>query len=221
MSEVEQEATEGAEEAPEGTEGTEEVGEPGDGEEAGEEAGEAESTHADEQAIFDEKEAEKGRKRIDRAVTGLVKTLQEVLADEAQYLQPCPRCVSDFPGMIWSPEVKQVLPDVRAAVMISMGENPDPALRQDPRANICPVCEGWGKVLTGSHVARFTKLDCEECHGRGFIGARAATIPAQEAPVPVGVAVTNGSSDEPQPDTDPWGRVRGEVNYGVLPGYET
>ena len=172
------------------------------------------------QASFDERAAEAGRKRIDRAVKSMVTTLNQVLADEAQYLQPCPRCADDFPGLIWQPGVKGVLPETRAAVMISMGEDPDPTLNPDPRANRCQVCDGWGKVATGSRVARQDKMECEECKGRGWIGPRSAALPAANAapsPVLYEVSSTNGQE---APPTDPWGRVKGEPLYGVMPGFE-
>jgi hypothetical protein len=169
---------------------------------------------------FSEREKEAGRKRIERAVSKMVTTLQQVLADEAEFLQPCPRCADDFPGLIWKPEVKQVLPQVRAAVMVSMGENPDPTLKQDPRASTCDRCDGYGKVSTGSKVARQDKLECEECHGRGWVGPRAATLPAAGTVVQsidFTPAEQNGSD---APPTDPWGRVKGEPLYGVMPGFE-
>lgn len=196
--------------------------EPGEGEQVEEEERDTpeEETHPDEQAIFSEKEAEKGRKRIERAVTGMVKTLNEVLADEAQYLEPCPRCKDDFPGLIWQPAIKQVLPETRAAVMISMGEDPDPILPQDPSANRCDRCDGWGKVATGSRVNRQEKLECEECSGRGWIGPRAARLAAKPVTVEAAVAYENGDERREVPDTDPWGRVRGEPLYGVMPGFE-
>jgi hypothetical protein len=169
---------------------------------------------------FSEREKEAGRKRIERAVSKMVTTLQQVLADEAEFLQPCPRCADDFPGLIWNPEVKQVLPQVRAAVMVSMGENPDPTLKQDPRASTCDRCDGYGKVSTGSKVARQDKLECEECKGRGWVGPRAATLPAAGTAVQsidFTPAEQNGSD---APPTDPWGRVKGEPLYGVMPGFE-
>ena len=173
------------------------------------------------QQSFNERAAEAGRQRIDRNVKNLVKALNEVLADEAQFLEPCPRCADDFPGLIWKPGVKGVLPETRAAVMISMGEDPDPTLNADPRANRCGVCDGWGKVATGSRVARQDKMECEECKGRGWVGPRMATLAAQPqtfAPVTIDHAETNGTE---APATDPWGRVKGEALYGVMPGYES
>lgn len=177
-------------------------------------------THPDEQALLDSKAAEQGRKRIDRAVTSMVKTLHEVLADEAEFLEPCPRCAGDFPGLVWKPNVKQVLPDVRAAVMISMGEDPDPQYRQDPRANTCATCDGWGKVATGSKVNRQINLECEECKGRGWIGPRVASTANAVEPVAQTVPYENGDTARETPETDPWGRVRGEALYGVMPGFE-
>ena len=182
---------------------------------------EPDTTVEDAQRAFDEREAEAGRKRIDRAVASMVKTLNEVLADEAVYLEPCPRCKDDFPGLIWQPAIKQVLPETRAAVMISMGEDPDPTLNADPRANRCGVCDGWGKVATGSRVARQDKMECEECKGRGWVGPRMATLGTSTlapAPIVLDHAETNGAE---APATDPWGRVKGEALYGVMPGYES
>jgi hypothetical protein len=190
-------------------------------EDGGDGAGDGEPDVIDQaQTAFDERAAEAGRKRIDRAVKGMVKTLNEVLADEAQFLQPCPRCADDFPGLIWQPGVKGVLPETRAAVMISMGEDPDPTLKQDPRASTCDRCDGYGKVSTGSKVARQDKLECEECKGRGWVGPRAATLPTPTPtaqPVVFDNADTNGHDSPP---TDPWGRVKGEPLYGVMPGFE-
>ena|SRR5690348_5247793 len=177
--------------------------------------------HPDETAMFNEKEAEKGRKRIERAVTSMVNTLRDVLAGEAEYLEPCPRCKDDFPGLVWNPSVKQVLPETRAAVMISMGENPDPVYKPDPRASRCPTCDGWGKVATGSRVHRLEALDCEECKGRGTIGPHIVALGNDPAPAPVLEVVTNGDTAHIAPDTDPWGRVKGEKLYGVMPGFET
>jgi hypothetical protein len=171
------------------------------------------------QAVVD-RERENGRKRIDRAVKQLDKTLAEVLSDEAEFLQPCPRCADDFPGLIWNPEVKQVLPQVRAAVMVSMGENPDPTLKQDPRASTCDRCDGYGKVSTGSKVARQDKLECEECHGRGWVGPRAATLPAAGTVVQSIDFTPAEQNGHDAPPTDPWGRVKGEPLYGVMPGFE-
>jgi hypothetical protein len=169
---------------------------------------------------FSEREKEAGRKRIERAVSKMVTTLQQVLADEAEFLQPCPRCADDFPGLIWNPEVKQVLPQVRAAVMVSMGENPDPTLKQDPRASTCDRCDGYGKVSTGSKVARQDKLECEECKGRGWVGPRAATLPAAGTAVQSIDFTPAEQNGHDAPPTDPWGRVKGEPLYGVMPGFE-
>jgi len=173
------------------------------------------------QAQFDERAAEAGRKRIDRAVKKMVDTLNEVLAEESQFLEPCPRCADDFPGLIWQPSVKGVLPATRAAVMISTGEDPDPTLNPDPRANRCGTCDGWGKVATGSRVARQEKLECTECAGRGWIGPRAATLTANGSSYTAIELPPTSADSDPSPATDPWGRVKGEPLYGVMPGFES
>ena len=174
----------------------------------------------DAQAKFDERKAEAGRKRIDRAVSSMVKTLNEVLADEAQFLQACPRCADDFPGLIWDPTVKQVLPATRAAVMISMGEGAPVDLERARDAEQCPDCKGYGKVNTGSKVLGQDKLVCNNCKGRGWVGERASRTPEP-------VLTLNGNPDgelqlarDPDTEPDSWGRMPDDPNYWVLPGHE-
>ena len=220
MSETEQEQPdEQPDEAQEDTVDDETPAEPEPEQEDGGDQTLAEAAN-EEQARFDEREAEKGRKRIDRAVSAMVKTLHDVLSDEAGYLEPCPRCKDDFPGLIWQPAIKQVLPETRAAVMVSMGEDPDPILRQDQNTERCPKCDGYGRVQTGSRVARQDKLTCLECQGRGWVGNRPERIQPALASEPLAVAHENGEQAYDTPETDPWGRVKGEALYGVMPGFE-
>ena len=168
-----------------------------------------------------EREIEADQKRLDRAIKAYLRVATDVFAKQPDLVEPCPRCADDFPGLIWQPSVKQVLPQTRAAVMISMGEDPDPTLNPDPRANRCGTCDGWGKVATGSRVHRQDKLECTECAGRGWIGPRAATLTANGSSYTTIELPPTSADSEPSPATDPWGRVKGEPLYGVMPGFES
>jgi hypothetical protein len=168
-----------------------------------------------------EREIEADQKRLDRAIKAYLRVATDVFAKQPDLVEPCPRCADDYPGLIIRPAFKQVLPETRAAVMISMGEDPDPTLNPDPRANRCGTCDGWGKVATGSRVARQDKLECTECQGRGWIGPRAATLTANGSSYTTIELPPTSADSEPSPATDPWGRVKGEALYGVMPGFES
>lgn len=47
---------------------------------------------------------------------------------------------------------------------------------QDPTAQRCPACEGYGKVYTGSRVEGNMTRDCPTCNGGGFVDVQ-PTIP--------------------------------------------
>jgi Periplasmic protein TonB, links inner and outer membranes len=162
------------------------------------------------QAMFDS-----AVKKASRYVGSVIDTL----GDSARDLSPCPRCADFLPGFVLPHGVKPVTPEQRVAVRVSMGDDAEPEYILDRDAATCARCGGWGKVLTGSHVRNQDKATCPGCHGRGFTGplATTATLPVADA-LPV---AANGEvvADEPTPDTDPWGRMKGDPNYGVLPGF--
>lgn len=169
---------------------------------------------ADDQAM--EKVFDKARKRADT----YMRAVPDILGAAAADLSLCPRCTDLLPGYVLPPQIKPVVGDQLVAVKLSIGEGVERPLKQDRRAFVCDDCDGEGKVLTGSHVRGQDKLKCENCNGRGWIGPRAASAPAT-------TAAENGAADygepvepETKPATDPWGRMRSDPLYGVMPGFE-
>lgn len=117
-------------------------------------------------------------------------------------------------GYTFSPEdiVKQ-LPDgvvLCPTCLGMMAVVDDPPF--DPRAHACDVCNGHGKLRTGSLLGQHGDRECWACHGKGFVDAlqhepdalpaRAADF-VEDAPPPVDV---NGRTPD-DPDFD-WTRVR-------------
>lgn len=185
-------------------------GEPDAPDEQAEPEQEKPSDHAQMQAF------DKAQKRAENYLKAVV----EILGAAAQDLHGCPRCGDFLPGLILPHAIKPVTPEQRVAVKVSMGEDAEPmyVLHRDSAA--CADCQGWGKVLTGSHVRGQDKVQCPNCQGRGFVGplSQRTTFPT---PAPELVAVgDNGTEPEPAPETDPWGRMKGDPSYGVLPGFE-
>jgi hypothetical protein len=169
------------------------------------------ATQDDYEQVFD--------KAVKRAKT-YMNAVPTILGESGADLAHCPRCTDFLPGFILPLAIKPVLPDQAAAVKISLGEGAPVEYRQADDAQACGKCGGHGKVATGSHVPRHTEVTCPVCHGKGWTGslvAPAATAPETPAYVPVDGELP---PPEPQPQSDPWGRVKGDPLYGVMPGFE-
>jgi hypothetical protein len=152
--------------------------------------------------------------------------ISAIMGEDAQLLKPCPRCVTSdpqrpaTPGFIWPVEVVPLLPDDKAAVKLSIGEGVEPTYREAQDAARCGHCDGFGKVDTGSQVAKERYLSCLNCNGRGWTGSRQqAALPAQNNGVVEFEPVAVGAGESP-PSADPWGRLPDDPMFGVLPGFE-
>lgn len=173
-----------------------------------------------------EKEIEKMLKRVESANNAYAKRLADILGPELEVIEPCPRCAAPFLGAIWPPTMKPVAADVKAAVMLSVGEEPELVTEADPYSRRCDVCAGAGRVLTGSKLSRERHIRCLRCDGRGWIAVGdERTVAAQrEQTVPPGAppaVETNGHQEAyaPAPDEDIWGRPKNHPDYGRHPMY--
>lgn len=149
-----------------------------------------------------------------------------IMGEDAQMLLTCPRCVTTdkqrpaTPGFIWPHEVVPLLPADKAAVKLSIGEGAEPEYKTADDAYRCAKCDGFGKYKTGSQVNAQQFIQCDTCSGRGWIGQRSlSAAPAAQNGPPALTPVVVGA-DEPEPETDPWGRLRDDPNYFRLPGHE-
>lgn len=149
-----------------------------------------------------------------------MKAVPDVLGPAAADLQLCPLCTDLLPGFVLPPQVKPVVGDQLVAVKLAIGEGVERPLKQDRRAFVCDDCDGEGKVLTGSHVRGQDRLKCESCNGRGWVGPRATTAPEAAGASNGYVEDEAGRAVEDKPQLDPWGRMRGDPLYGVMPGFE-
>ena len=174
----------------------------------------------------DDAEIERAFSSLQKEATRHANRISQIMGEDANMLQPCPRCVTTdpqrpaTPGFIWPHEMVPLLPADKAAVKLSIGEGAEPEYRSANDAAICDACDGWGKVKTGSRVNRQDVLDCRNCDGRGWIGPRAATVSAAPNNGLGELVTVGGGGDEPRPDSDPWGRLKDDPLYGVMPGFE-
>jgi len=115
-----------------------------------------------------EKEIEKGLQALEREAQRHAKRVGEIMEEDAQHLVRCELCAPLIPGFRWP----QVPDDQRAAVMLAIGFDPEPDLRADTQSGVCPDCDGWGQVATGSKVQGQGALPCTSCKGKGWRGPR-------------------------------------------------
>jgi hypothetical protein len=167
-----------------------------------------------------EKEMEKMHKRVAQASASYAKKITEILGDEAQVLELCPRCVGGgFPGFIFPPLMAPVDPETKAAVLLSIGEEAPNVSEPDPYSRRCDACEGWGRVLSGSRLNQQKTLLCLPCHGRGWVAVGDERRVAQQAVTAPDVPRENGAPVEQPPEADPWGRGPEHPDYGRLPQF--
>jgi hypothetical protein len=167
-----------------------------------------------------EKELEKMHKRVATANASYAKKITEILGEEAELLELCPRCVEGgFPGFIFPPVMAPVDAETKAAVLVSIGEEAPNVSEPDPYSRRCDACQGWGRVLSGSRLNQQKTLQCLPCHGRGWV-AVGDERSGQQQPVVALVPVNGDESPvEQPPDADPWGRGPDHPDYGRLPQF--
>jgi hypothetical protein len=174
-----------------------------------------ETPPASNEALQEELFAAAGRK-----AKSYMKGIPDVLGQSAADLLLCPRCTDLLPGWILPLSIKPVSDEQKIAVKQSIGELVEPSYRQDAHSSTCQDCDGEGKVATGSHVQKWKVAVCKACDGRGWVGPRATSLPP-EAPAPaVGPLGPLDVDGTEQPLQDPWGRLRDDPLYGVMPGFE-
>jgi len=173
-----------------------------------------------------EKEIEKMFKRVETANAAYARKVGEILGEEAQVLEPCPRCAAPFLGLIWPPDMKPASAEVRDAVLVSVGEQPAQATMQTKYARRCDACDGNGVVLTGSRTNRDKAINCPECKGRGWMPVgdelrvgRSDIAPATAPNGQTEVTAETLAPTAPAPDVDLWGRRVGDPDYGMHPNY--
>ena len=160
----------GSEPSEEEQEGEEVEGQEGEPEQSQEASGAA--------GAVGEKELEKMFKKVDAANLAYVKRLEGIMGEEVGVLEPCPRCSDPFLGLIFPPLMRPVDQERKAAVLLSVGEEPPSVSESDPYSHRCDACQGWGRVLSGSRLNQQKTLQCIPCNGRGWVAVERSENPA-------------------------------------------
>ena len=173
-----------------------------------------------------EQEMEKILEKIDRSATTFRNRVSDLLGEQAQDLSPCPLCSDGIMGHLFPYEWITPTNDTQARLLEVLRTPAEPEYVQAPYTRTCQVCNGWGKLLSGSKLADKTRITCKACHGTGFMGDEA---PASNGAVDQTAALYDTPADE-KPlaggDNDIWGSPRilddgqENPNYGKMPQYK-
>lgn len=175
-------------------------------------------------AALSEKELEAMFGKLEKEAAQHRKRLDLILGEDALTLEVCPLCSPATAGFYFPVEVDD---ERRAAVLAALNIGGAPEMLQDPEAELCTRCNGYGSTLTGSLVPGNDTKPCGACTAKGWTNPQErATIAATQG-AQAAVAELKGSEPvAPAPTTtlppfDAWGRALGHVRYGVNPVYAT
>jgi len=186
----------------------------GDGQGDGEPGeGEGEQLHADEAAVQANVDAEAQLKKVSRKADNYVKGLVELLGPELGGYAGCAMCDGFPPGLV----ILEAIDDERRAnVQRQLGiETLDDYEADEPFFSACPICNGRGRVRSGSKVTGKETIECRRCHGRGFVTPTDEAAPAPGQPPVLVVAGENGSPPE-RPAYDEFGTPSWHADYGKM-----
>jgi hypothetical protein len=165
-------------------------------------------------------------KKAETAFKTYTNRLGTIFEEQANELLECPLCSGDLPGFVFPGGAGHVAPEVERAVKLYLGYATavDYAASQSHRA--CAICDGQGKVRTGSKVAQWETLTCPTCKGYGFVpppGEHAnGAGPAEHVPA----GMVTPPIDFEQAGVDPSGEPRllpdgrENPNYGKWPQFK-
>jgi hypothetical protein len=166
-------------------------------------------------------------KRLEGVVKRYVKGVTDSLEETGNDLLPCPICSSTpWPGFVHPSDAGRMPEDVKLAAMSFLGFAREQDYKRSHTHQTCEMCDGKGKVQTGSHVAGHETITCPNCKGYGYTPppgqvAQLAAVPGAPAPAPAPDA-----PPVPAADVDPSGEPRilpdgrENPNYGKWPQFK-
>lgn len=162
-----------------------------------------------------EAEMKKTMDRLEREAVRHAGRIAEIMGDDAQVLEPCPRCWELAPGFVMPG--MPISDEQRTLVKLSLGEQVEPELRQALDKTTCDECGGPGKTKTGASESAQYALPCRKCAGQGWIAVLDAP-PIQPTGEQNGRLWTAGPAITPAVSIpDQWGRPPSHPDWGKHP----
>ena len=133
------------------------------------------------QSAHDDRDIEAIYKRLDTRAANYMKSASEIVGDEGVPLAVCEMCKDAYPGLRWREPADELHSNLISVVAeVEQGA----PLKDDPNAEVCHVCDGFGIVKLPSHVPQNAMRTCRACNGAGYreLNPQSGTT---QAPVPV------------------------------------
>jgi len=103
--------------------------------------------------------------KLETRAKNYVKSIGDILDGAGVPVAMCELCADAYPGLRWiEPQDQMHAALVAAVTEISEGA----PLKDDPNAQLCAVCDGFGVVKLPSRVNGNQMRTCKSCNGAGF-----------------------------------------------------
>jgi hypothetical protein len=165
-------------------------------------------------------------KKIATSAQTFRRRVDDLLGEDAQHLVACELCEPEIPGFHWPAELAQPRDETHARLLDVLRSPAAPDYVAASGMRTCEVCQGWGKVKTGSRVAGQEITACPTCRAFGYVPPPGSVQGEVFTADGDGGSVNAPTDFGPQADADPWGSPRvmpdGQLNpnYGRMPQYK-
>lgn len=118
--------------------------------------------------------------KLETRAKNYVKSVGEILEGGNVPVALCEMCSDAFPGMRWQEPADEVH---AAMIAVSGSAGAQSPLSEDPDAQVCARCNGFGWVKLPSRVPGNEQRLCKGCNGAGYLDANPQSG-ALQAPAP-------------------------------------
>src|SRR5690242_9772619 len=128
----------------------------------------------------DDREIDAIYTRLETRAKNYVKSVSEILEGHGVPVHVCEMCLDSYPGLRWT----EPRDEMHAQLVSVVAEVEQGApLKDDPNAEVCHACDGFGIVKLPSHVPENQMRMCRACNGAGYreLNPQSGTA---EAPAP-------------------------------------
>ena len=159
-------------------------------------------------AGMSQQDIEKNLEKLKNEAVRHKNRVEEIMDEAVADLVPCELCLPHIPGFHYPAEWDMDIPPLQQRLMAVLRTPNEPDFQVDPELPACDLCNGEGKVLTGSKVPGHDLVTCRKCNGSGIEPTTAVTSNGELEPAPALAVVAAGGDDVPLENQDGFGTPR-------------
>lgn len=165
--------------------------------------------------------------KVSRSFKTYQSSIDRNLEEHALDLLPCPLCFgTPHPAFVNKHDLGRVPEEVVSNVRMFIGDKTQSDYPAHPTVHTCDVCQGLGKVQTGSRVPEHAQVVCPNCKGYGYTPPPQTLGATVNGSADVVASLIDHSHDVEEGERDMWMEPRvlpdGTLNenYGKLPQHK-